>query len=69
MSYWIAFNRDEAQISTLNQLIGKLTIMKKFGKEPTCDELLEFIKKTVEEETERLDKAFPNKGAKKEGTA
>lgn len=58
--FWLATNREEAQQTTLNMLIGKLRVMQEFNKQPTCEELLKYIEETVQEETERLNKRFPN---------
>lgn len=61
MSYWLSSNKEQAEINTLNQLIGKLSAMKEHGQQPTCEEILEFIEKTVNEETEHLNKSYPDK--------
>ena len=57
--YWMISNHGQAQISTLNQMIGKLESMIEYEATATPKELLEYIQKTVAEEEKRLDEKFP----------
>ena len=59
--YWLADNRDFAEQNTLRMLVGMLRTMKEWNEQPTCEELLKYIEEKVQEEEERLNKAFPDK--------
>lgn len=69
MNYWLMQNREYATYEVLHQVIGVLNARKngdpdlniKGQKTIDIDYLLQYIEENITEETERLNKAFPDK--------
>lgn len=59
-NYWRMKNKEYAAVQTLYQVRGYL---KSKGENINPQELLEYIDKALAEETESLDKRFPDKKA------
>ena len=59
--YWRMTTEEHAERNVLLMLKAHLMHCERDGKEVAPAELLDFIKRNVEKETERMRKAFPEK--------